>query len=210
MKEFIKASSFAGACIGIGCVANIMSGNRYIGAFLFSFALLTVISERAELFTGKIGYIDKYKKLNCLDMLPLMLIFNIFGAAFVAGAISFALPMDVVASIAEAKMEQNFLEASWKSVFCGVVMYVAVNSNNMSESKIFVIMSIATFVISGFEHSIANTFYFASYSILGGFKWKMVLLLIIYIVGNATGSIMAREFTYGKKVAYDKCRENRA
>ena len=55
MQKYLN-SVFAGFLIGIGNLA-IISTDRYVGAFLFSVALLSIIELRLPLYTGRIGKI---------------------------------------------------------------------------------------------------------------------------------------------------------
>ena len=50
----------SGMLVGIGVVVNILSQNQYVGAMLFSLALLTIILLKL-LYTGKIGYATNYE-----------------------------------------------------------------------------------------------------------------------------------------------------
>lgn len=55
--------------IGIGNVIYLTLENHYIGAMLFSFALLTIINNNLPLYTGKIGFISEYDKMDFVKML---------------------------------------------------------------------------------------------------------------------------------------------
>ena len=47
----------AGFLIGLGVIINTLTVNPILGAFLFSFGLLTIINLQIPLFTGQIGFI---------------------------------------------------------------------------------------------------------------------------------------------------------
>ena len=63
----IKKALYAGILVGIGDIAYITIKNNYIGAMLFSLALLTVINSDLNLYTGKIGFYKSkrnYRSIN--------------------------------------------------------------------------------------------------------------------------------------------------
>lgn len=57
--NYIAKSVAAGILVGIGDIVYMVSGNIYIGAMLFSLALLTIINSNLYLYTGKIGFCSK-------------------------------------------------------------------------------------------------------------------------------------------------------
>ena len=73
------------------------------------------------------------------------------------------------------------------AVGCGAMMYLAVDNYRKSKSWLFVIMPIVIFILSGFEHSIANMFYL---SLADAWGWEAIRITIIAILGNALGSWM--------------------
>ena len=75
MENLIKQSLLSGILVGIGVIINIISTNNYIGAMLFSFALITIIKCNLKLYTGKIGYYTTSKTFSLL----MVLIYNFVG-----------------------------------------------------------------------------------------------------------------------------------
>ena len=69
-------------------------------------------------------------------------------------------------------------------------MYVAVEGHKTAESDavkgIIVLFSVAVFILSGFEHSIADMFYVAA---AGAFNVKAAIFILIVILGNAVGGM---------------------
>ena len=63
--------------------------------------------------------------------------------------------------------------------------------DNFLMKNLIVILSIAIFVISGFEHSVANMFYYFL-GLFNGFNFNYVhvLLLLLTVLGNSIGSIL--------------------
>ena len=74
----IKKSILAGILIGLGVIINTQAEYKILGALLFSFGLLTIIHMKLNLFTGKIGYLNKF---NQASLLPIILLYNLVGIA---------------------------------------------------------------------------------------------------------------------------------
>ena len=62
MDRVNTTAFISGIMIGIGNVIYISVDNKYVGAMLFSLALLTIIQNKCQLYTGQIGYIREAKK----------------------------------------------------------------------------------------------------------------------------------------------------
>ena len=58
IKIFIK-SIYAGFMIGVGGIVYLSLDNKAIGSLLFSFGLLTIVTQGFYLYTGKIGFVKK-------------------------------------------------------------------------------------------------------------------------------------------------------
>lgn len=79
------------------------------------------------------------------------------------------------------------------------MMYLAVDNYRKSQSWLFVIFPIVIFILSGFEHSIANMFYL---TLADEWGLEALRLTAMGIVGNAVGSWMvnAGNFLLKEKV----------
>lgn len=177
--RLIRRSVLSGVLIGIGVIINSVSGNRYVGAALFSFALLTIIHNGLPLYTGKIGFILE----NKISDLALMLIFNLIGSLIPVLMVIFCKD-DFFATLyaaAEGKFSNNFLELLFLGALCGVLMFIAVYSKN----QIITVFCIMIFILSGFEHCIADFPYLAvNFSGINAVKFLCIVL------GNSVGSIL--------------------
>ena len=56
LRIFIKAV-YAGFMIGIGGMVYLAVENKIVGSMLFSFGLLTIVTQGFFLYTGKIGFL---------------------------------------------------------------------------------------------------------------------------------------------------------
>lgn len=176
----------AGLCITLGGCVLLGCESRYVGALLFSVALLTICMFGFSLYTGKVGYIvDNHSKSDVLALLS-GLLGNAIGC-FIFGLLArVALP--ALAAKAElmvlGKLEQPFLQALIRAFFCGVLMYIAVRMYKEKGSVLGIFVCVPAFILSGFEHSIANMFYFAAALSISG---ESLLYLLIIILGNSLG-----------------------
>lgn len=62
-KQLISKSILAGLLISLGATAFLTANNKIVGALLFSIGLTAVILLEANLYTGKIGYVNNKVKL---------------------------------------------------------------------------------------------------------------------------------------------------
>ena len=56
MKEMLLKSVYAGFMIGIGGIVYLSVENKLAGSLLFSFGLLTIVTQGFYLYTGKVGF----------------------------------------------------------------------------------------------------------------------------------------------------------
>ena len=190
-KEYIKAI-LAGVMIGLSGFVYLSVENKIIGSFLFSFGLITILSQGWSLYTGKIGYITK----NTAKYIPVWLFGNYIGTYFVAVGAQLTNPVDIYQQatiLCQAKLLQSWPAVLTLSILCGIMMMLAVDGyrHTLGSHLILVIMPIMIFILSGFEHSIANMFY---YNLASIWSWKAVGYIFINIVGNAVGALIIQYF----------------
>jgi formate/nitrite transporter FocA (FNT family) len=188
MKRLFSGIS-AGILISIGGSTFLASDNKYVGAMFFCVALICICAKSYFLFTGKVGYLfEDHSKQQIGDVL-LALLGNAIGTIACGYVLGFALPnvADAALAACTAKLEQTILTAFVRGVFCGILMYLAVSIYKEKGSYISVLFCVPAFILAGFEHSIADMFYFAASGIVSlratGFIW-------IVILGNALGGML--------------------
>lgn len=179
----------AGILISIGGAVFLSCDNRYVGAILFSVALLCICMKGYSLFTGKVGYLPEKHGKEEFSVLLLGLLGNAIATCLLGMALSYALPaiQETANVICTAKLEQQLLQTLIRSVFCGILMYLAVSIYRDKNSIAGILFCVPVFILSGFEHSIANMFYFGASGIVSlqafGYIW-------IVIIGNAIGGML--------------------
>ena len=176
----------AGLCITLGGCVLLGCEDRYIGALLFSVALLTICLFGFSLYTGKVGYlVDDHSGKNILATL-FGLLGNAIGCTVFGLLARAALPTISarVETMVLAKLEQSVPQALIRAFFCGVLMYIAVRMYREKGTVLGIFVCVPAFILSGFEHSIANMFYFAAAHRL---DVESVLYLLLIILGNSLG-----------------------
>lgn len=181
IQMLIKAI-YAGVMIGIGGVVYLSIENKMAGSFFFSFGLLTIVTQSFALYTGKIGFVTKWKEL--LDM-GIIIIGNFIGTFLTAFVCKMADVKISSIELVNKKMNCDLVSIFFLSLLCGVMMYLAIDNFKKSNNLIFIIFPVMIFILSGFEHSIANMFYF---HLAGFYSWKSFGYLLVMILGNGIGA----------------------
>ncbi|MDR1674346.1 MAG: formate/nitrite transporter family protein [Oscillospiraceae bacterium] len=180
----------SGILIVIGCTVYLSCENKYVGAVLFSVALLSICSLNLPLFTGSVGFV---KSLNDIINLLLCLAGNTVGCAVAGLSVGVAYPEVSAAALASSalKFGSHPVAAFAASVMCGILMYTAVYiyRNNEGISRyIGILICVPTFILCRFEHSIANL----GYLFIAKAGITNLLNLPLFIIGNAAGSLLIR------------------
>ncbi len=199
----------AGVMILIGCCIYLACDNKYVGAVLFSVALLTICIKGYSLFTGKVGFLPEKHGKEEFSVLLLGLLGNAIATILLGYAVRYAIPnlVDKAEIICKAKLvDQNTLQTFIRAILCGVLMYVAVSIYRDSKTPIGILFAIPVFILSGFEHSIADIGYFA---ISGIVSWEAFGFLWVVIAGNAVGAWILPLLSFGyKKTPKKEIQEN--
>ena len=188
MLKLIIDGIKAGIMIAIGGSVFLSCENRYIGAILFSVALLCICLKGYSLFTGKVGYLPENHSKEAVKVLLCGLLGNIVSTILLGFAVSFANPalQEVAAGICEAKLSQEALQTFVRAFFCGVLMYMAVSTYREKGTLAGIFFCVPVFILSGFEHSIANMFYFGA---SGMVNMDSIIYLAVVIAGNSVGGM---------------------
>ena len=194
MKEkgriFLKAAA-AGITIGIGGAVYLTLENRVIGAVLFGVGLYTIVLNGLFLYTGKVGYLisAKDKKAYILQLIFTWL-GNFAGTALAAAAISATRIRNLRRTaevICKTKLADTPHSILILAVFCGILMYVAVDGFREKGNPLILFFCVTVFILCGFEHCIANMFYF---SLAGAWSLRAVIYLLLMTLGNSVGGIL--------------------
>ena len=179
----------AGICIALGGSVFLATDNRVVGAVLFSVALLCICMKGYALFTGKVGFVPEDHGRPALQLLLAGLLGNLIGTFLCGRLLRLGLPAlsDAARTICAAKLTQAPAAALIRGVFCGILMYLAVSIWKERQTPLGILFCIPVFILSGFEHSIADMFYFA---VSGIVSLKAFVFLWLVIIGNALGAML--------------------
>lgn len=195
MKQTIFKSILAGLLIGIAGYSNVfcsVKGYPILGMFLFSLGLISIFILQQNLFTGKIGFAKP--KGDSIVFLLVVLAFNCVGA-FLVGVVARFVPElhGACKTLFLSKFDKPIWLEFVNAVFCGFIIHLSVLINRKCEGKhlLPIVLCIMLFIVSGFEHCIADMFYFmAGITTESGYIWKGILYILLFIVGNSVGSIL--------------------
>ena len=207
MLKKLLSGICAGILITIGGSVFLACENRYVGAVMFSVALLCICLKGYSLYTGRIGFIVESHDKEYFSGLFLGLLGNAIGTLGGGLAIRYALPKlgEAAEKLVAAKLEQSFPSALIRACFCGILMYLAVSIFKEKNGNVIgIIFCIPVFILSGFEHSIADMFYFAA----GTTTWVGVKMGVGYILtiilGNSIGAVILPLLSLTRKKAEKK------
>ena len=193
MKILFK-SFLAGIMIAIGGTVFLSIENKVIGASLFSIGLFGVLIYNLNLYTGKIGYLITNFNLKYIKELIITLIGNFIGACSVGFILRYTRIYDNIYEksliLANTKLNDNILSIFILSIFCGLLMYYAVNGFKKQTNfgkYLVVYLGVAVFILCGFEHCIANMYYF---SVADIWSLKTLGYTGIMVLGNSLGSFI--------------------
>lgn len=218
----------AGAFIGLGSIAFLLvtsdpslsfASSRVLGGLVFSLGLIMVVVAGAELFTGNnllaMAWADGcLPTREVLKNWVVVCLANFVGAAGLAVAVFLSGHLDLnggaigrtYAGIAAAKSSLGLLEAFMRGVLCNVLVCMAVwmslAGRSVTDRFVAIVLPISAFVAAGFEHSIANMYFFPLallwQAAAGGpleFAWLWRNLLPV-IAGNLIGGSVLVALVY--------------
>ena len=183
----------AGVSISLGGTVYLLCDSKIVGAVLFSVGLFTICAFGFHLFTGKVCYVFDSDRSYALS-LPLIWMGNLLGA-LVLGILLLETRLapaliEKAAAVCAIKLSQGYLSAFLLAVFCNLLIYIAVEGYRSIPHEagkyLAIFFGVTVFVLCGFEHCVANMFYFTV-----GRAWsgQAVLYLLIMTAGNAVGGV---------------------
>lgn len=195
-KESWVKSILAGVCIAVGGVIYLSVENKVVGAALFATGLFTICTFGYNLFTGKVCYLpDAQNKGQYLRWLAQIWVGNLIGAAGVGYLIRLTRAGEALAQKAQGLCDTKLGDTPWSifllAILCNLMIYIAVEnyrSNPHPVGKyIAIFLGVMVFILAGFEHCVANMFYF---SVANRWGLQTVAYLLVMTLGNAVGGIL--------------------
>ena len=181
----------AGLAISIGGCIFLVTENKILGALFFTVGLYIIVLNGLFLYTGKIGYLATVEdKIGYISVLLFTWLGNLAGTWLGAmgmqcSKLSFL--SEVAAQVSAAKLEQSVISALILAIFCGVLMFVAVDGFKETKNPLILFLCVSVFILCGFEHCIANMFYFSMGHAWSGKAFGYILLMTL---GNSIGGML--------------------
>lgn len=186
LLSMVMLGMLAGAFIGLGALYYTLvisdpglsfAASRVLGAVCFSLGLLLVVVAGAELFTGNnllaMAWADgKVSTAEVLRNWAVVCVANFVGAAglallvFLSGhaGLNGGAVGQAYLKIAAAKSTIPVSELFFRGVLCNVLVCMAVwmvlAGRTVVDKFAAIVLPISAFVAAGFEHSIANMYFF--------------------------------------------------
>lgn len=195
-KESLLKSVMAGICIGIGGIVYLSVESKVVGAALFATGLFTVCTMGYHLYTGKACYLlDSPNKGSYLLWLAQVWAGNLIGTVLVGYAMRLTRNGPALAEKAQAlcqtKLGDSLLSIFILAIFCNIMIYIGVESYRSNPHPLGkylgILLGIMVFILSGFEHCVANMFYF---SVANAWSLTAVGYLLVMTVGNLVGAVL--------------------
>ena len=190
MLKHFSGGIIAGILISIGGTVYLSCENKAVGAVFFAVALLCICMLGYNLFTGKICYIPEKHDKEAFSQLFWGLLGNLIGTVVCGYGVRYAISAvgEAAQKACDARLTaQVFPQTLIRAIFCGILIYLAVEIYKKHKSIAGIVFCIPVFILSGFEHSIADMFYFAASGIVSlkafGFIWTVIL-------GNTVGGML--------------------
>jgi formate/nitrite transporter len=214
----------AGAFIGLGALMYTLVASdatlgfvatRLVGGLAFSLGLILVTVAGAELFTGNnllaMAWAD-----GCVSTRQVLRNWVVVCATNFVGAAGLALLVwlsghaglnggavgETAVKIAMAKAGLPLSEAFFRGVLCNVLVcmavWMALAGRSVVDKTVAIIFPITAFVAAGFEHSIANMYFFPLAMLLGApLGWgDFARNIVPVIAGNVVGGSVLVALVY--------------
>ena len=141
-----------------------------------------------NLYTGKVGFLWNTHNRAALSMAFLGLLGNLLGTVLVGVLLAAALPQlrETALAACEKRLTQLPLQTVIRGFFCGILMYSAVWIYREKKTVTGILFCIPVFILAGFEHSVADMFYFA---LAGLFNVKAIVFILLVVLGNSLGGV---------------------
>ncbi len=186
----------------------------FIGGIIFSIGIIAILYAGSELFTGNsllsiAAFRGHYSKKILIKNNLWVLFGNLIGTTFMAIVMSIShigrwsessikshdYLSHVVISKTEMFMYSNFDYTAWIGIFaaailCNIivalVVWISYAGHTMSDKTLMMVIGIAVFVVSGYEHVVANGYYFGKYLFTEAFINHSFDIEILVAMGIST------------------------
>ena len=191
----------AGFMISLGATVFLLQENRIFSSFLFCLGLFVVCTFGLNLYTGRVGYLadNPWKNLRlviiswCGNFVGMQLSALLLGSTRIGASLA-----EAGQNLVDLKNADNPWSLFALGIYCGMLMYIAVACHNRGKKMggpnllgyVGLVLCVMMFIHCGFEHSIADMFYYMiSGNMYTGAGFGVVLMVTL---GNAVGGVAFR------------------
>lgn len=191
-QKYIKIlllAVLAGITIAIGGCIYLSLDNKIAGALLFTVGLYAICIHGLKLYTGRIGYLINESPVYLLE-LAVIWIGNFLGTFLAAMAMKetrISAISEKAAKLCQVKLDDGLSSLFLLGVFCGLLMFVAVDGYRAAKNPIILFMGVSAFILCGFEHCIADMFYFSAAGLWSG---RSFIRILVITLGNSIGGML--------------------
>jgi formate/nitrite transporter len=231
IMKMLLLGIFAGVFVGFGAHADIIiiqtlgktldiGFAKFMGAAVFPVGIILVVVAGAELFTGNclisLSVLSRQEKMrNMLKNWTFVYFGNFIGSIVLAYMLakSGVYGADAAAkaiAIAEGKASMALQPAIIRGIMCNVLVVLAVwmqaGAKDISGKILSMWFPVMAFVLSGFEHSVANMYFIPLGKFLGAnLTWADMWVnnIIPVTIGNIIGGAVIIPLVYWYVYEYD-------
>ncbi len=224
IPQAVTLGFMAGAFIALGFLLNIRvsasipkewaSLGTFLGASVFPLGLILTLIAGGELLTGNMMAVPLARLANRVSSRQLVLnwfwitVSNFVGAVFVAyifghvvGLTETGPYLTKTLAIAEAKLDESFVQAFFSGIGCNwlvaLAVWLAYGAEDVGGKVIGIWFPTMAFVAIGFQHVVANMFVIPAAIFAGHFSWLDYLRNFVPVfLGNAVGGSLFVASTY--------------
>ena len=193
LKIFISGM-MAGLAISLGGTVFLSVDSKLIGALAFTVGLFSVCTRGLALYTGRVCYLFENDRAYALD-LPIIWLGNLAGTFLTAQILlqTRIAPIlrEKAAGLCETKLSDDLLSIFILAVFCNILIFIAVDGFRQNPHELgkylALFFGVVVFILCGFEHCVANMYYF---SVAGAWSAKTLLYVLVMTAGNSVGGLL--------------------
>lgn len=193
LKIFISGM-MAGLAISLGGTVFLSVDSKIIGALAFTVGLFSVCTRGLALYTGRVCYLFENDRAYALD-LPIIWLGNLAGTFLTAQILlqTRIAPIlrEKAAGLCETKLSDDLLSIFILAIFCNILIFIAVDGFRQNPHELgkylALFFGVVVFILCGFEHCVANMYYF---SVAGAWSAKTLLYVLVMTAGNSVGGLL--------------------
>ncbi len=191
--KLLLSASLAGLCISFGGAVYLLAENKILGAFLFTIGLFAICTMGFHLYTGRVCYLFDNKPSYIFDILIIW--FGNLAGTYVGAKLQLLTRYGNALStsantICNMKLSDNLLSIFILAILCNAMIYFSVDEFKTNKHELgeylALFFGVVVFILCGFEHCIANMYYFTLASV---WSLKTIGFLLVMTLGNAVGGI---------------------